>query len=170
LLARRGYEGRRLEPPGAYYTAHALCLTEIVVSLHERDLAGELEVLQIQSEPQCWRGFLGVMGARRMLKPDLYLRLGAGAYEDRYFIEVDLGTESGSTITTKGKRYLAYYQSGAEQSEHGVFPHVLFAVPDDRRAEQVETALGRLPKEAERLFGVCRLDQLADHLIAEARR
>jgi hypothetical protein len=46
---------------------------------------------------------------------------------------------------------------------------VTFAVPDDHRAEQVEAALRRLPHDDQRLFEICLLDQLADHLAREAR-
>ncbi len=169
LLVRRGYTGRRPDAPGSMYVAHMLALTEVVISLHERDRAGILEVLQIQSEPQCWRAFLGSMGARRTLKPDLFFRLGADAYVDHWFLEVDLGTESSTTILSKAMAYVAYRASGAEQAEYAVFPRVLFTVPDDHRGEQIEAALDRLRPDDRQLFEVCRSDQLTDYLAREAR-
>lgn len=169
LLAAGGFSARRLEAPGALYVAHTLACTELVVELHEADREGALDAIEVQSEPVCWRGFLGPVGARLVLKPDLFVRVGAGAFEDRWFIEVDLATEASGTILAKARRYLAHYQAGSEQAEHGVYPRVLWAAPDPRRAEQIEDALRRLPSEGRRLFSVCLLDEAVAHLAVEAR-
>lgn len=105
-----------------------------------------------------------------MLKPDLFVRVGAGsASEDRWFIEVDLATEASGTLRTKATRYLAHYRSGNEQTEHGVYPRVLWAVPNEHRAGQVTDALRHLPDEATRLFTVRLLDETTSFLAAEAR-
>ena len=135
---------RRLGTPGDRHVAHTLAITELVVRLHEADLGGELDLVQLQTEPACWREFLGgLLATRVVLKPDLFARVGAGAFEDRYFIELDLGTEHIATLIGKAKRYLAYYRSGEEQSRHEVFPRVVWTVPDRRRAEEVAEALRR---------------------------
>ena len=169
LLAQRGFQPRRLDAPGSLYVAHTLACTEFVVELHEADQVGELECIEVQSEPACWRGFLGPGAARLVLKPDLFVRVGAGsASEDRWFIEVDLATEASGTLRTKATRYLAHYRSGSEQAEHGVYPRVLWAVPNEYRAGQVTDALRHLPDEATRLFTVCLLDEAVAFLAAEA--
>lgn len=67
LLARLGLQSRRFRAPGARYVAHHLAATELVVRLSEADLAGELDLIQLQTEPRCWRPFTGVMGARLIL-------------------------------------------------------------------------------------------------------
>ena len=101
-----------------------------------------------------------------MLKPDLFVRVGAGSVsEDRWLIEVDLATEASATIRAKTLRHLAYYRSGSEP----VHPRVLWAVPDLRRAEQIAEVLRRLPTPAERLFAICLLDEAVAFLAAEAR-
>lgn len=168
LLAGRGYQAKRLEAPGALYVAHVLACTELVVALHEADRAGELELIEVQSEPACWRSFLGAMGARLVLKPDLFVRVGVGALEDRWLLEVDLATEARGTLLAKAKRYLAHYRAGTEQAEHGVYPRVLWAVPSDHRSEQVKTALRGLPVAARRLFTVCLLGEVVEWLSTEA--
>jgi protein involved in plasmid replication-relaxation len=169
LLAQRGLQPRRLDAPGSSYVAHTLACTELVVELHEANRAGDLECIEVQSEPTCWRGFLGPGAARLVLKPDLFARIGAGrASEDRWFIEVDLATEASGTILTKARRYIAHYRSGSEQAEHGVYPRVLWAAPDARRAEQIEDALRRLPAEGARLFTVCLLAEAVACLAVEA--
>lgn len=167
LLTQRGIAARRLDAPGALFQAHTLAITETIVRLHEADRSGELDLVEVQPEPACWRGFIGKAMAREMLKPDLFLRLGAGAFEYRFFIEIDLATESRGTLRTKADRYRAYYQSGEEQRQHGAYPKVLWVVPDDRRADQLHDALGRPDA---RLFDICRQSDLIAYLAAEAQR
>ncbi|MGD1057365.1 MAG: replication-relaxation family protein, partial [Solirubrobacteraceae bacterium] len=79
LLAQRGYSGPRIEAPGALYVAHTLACTELVVVLQEADREGVLELIETQFEPACWRGFIGAGGSRVVLKPDLFVRVGAGS-------------------------------------------------------------------------------------------
>jgi hypothetical protein len=169
LLVRRGLAQKRLGTPGERYIRHTLACTELLVRLSEAADRGELDVISAEGEPACWRGFIGAGGARLMLKPDLFLRVGVGALEDRWMIEVDLSTEASGTLQAKLKHYLAHYRSGSEQREHGVYPRVLWAVPDARRAAQLADVLERLPAEARRLFAVCLLDKTVAFLAMEAR-
>jgi hypothetical protein len=138
--------------------------------MEEATRRGDLDVIEIQGEPQCWRGFLSTFGGRVILRPDLFVRIGVGALEDRWFLECDLATEARGTLLAKFKRYLAHYRSGSEQRDHGIYPRILWAVPTDRRAVQVTEILGQLPTEAERLCSVCLLDEVVGFLAAEARR
>jgi hypothetical protein len=170
LLAREtGVRVRRMATPGDRYIAHALSCTELVVRLEEAHRRGDLDLIEAQGEPACWRGFLTGFGRRVILKPDLFVRVGVGALEDRWFLEVDLATEASGTLVAKMKRYLAHYRAGSEQHTHGIYPRVFWAVPNDRRAAQVAKALRRLPAEAERLFTIGLLDQVVDRLAEEAR-
>jgi hypothetical protein len=169
LLARQGSAIRRLETPGERSIRHTLAVTELVVSVREADLGGVLDLVQLQTEPACWREFLGgLLAARMMLKPDLFVRIGVWALEDRWWIEVDMATESRSTITIKGKGYVDYYRSGEEQSRHGIFPRTIWAVPDRRRAEEIAEALTHLPTGAGRLFVVWLYGEVIGRLAAEA--
>lgn len=169
VLARDGRKLRRLEAPGDRYIAHTLSLTELVVRLHEAERRGELDILQLQSEPSCWRPFTGPAGTRLVLKPDLFVCLGADGYEDRWFIEVDLATEARGTLVAKAKRYVAHLRSGHEQASSGVYPRVLWITPDTRRLEQIGDALGALPAEHRRLFAFVTFENAIRWLGAEAR-
>ncbi len=169
LLAQRGLRLRRVGSPGARYVNHIITCTGVVVDLYAAHERGELELIEVQQEPACHRVFLGAWGARLSLKPDLFVRLGVGALEDRWFVEADLGTEHAGTLLAKAERYLAHYRSGSEQSAHGVYPKVVWAVPEARRAVQIEAVLRRLPDEAGRMFTVCLLDELVARLAVEAR-
>jgi hypothetical protein len=169
LLARSGFESKRLMAPGDRYVRHTLAITELVVRLHEADLAGDLDLIDLQTEPRCWRSFTGLMGARLTLKPDLFVRIGSGAFEDRWWIEVDLATEAGPTVLAKAKLYLSHFRSGEEQRRHGVYPRVVWTVPNERRAEQVAHALGDLSGGARRLFSVWLYDEVVGRLASEAQ-
>lgn len=86
------------------------------------------------------------------MKPDAYVMLELGAFEDAYFVEADCATESGPRITEKGRAYVRYWQSGREQSNSDVFPWVLWITTTRTRQELMVNALGRLPAEHWGLF------------------
>lgn len=169
LLGARGVAGPRVEVPGTLHLAHTLATTELAVRLTEADQGGTLELIEVQQEPACWRRYPAFFSGERLLKPDLFIRLGAGASEDRWMVEVDLGSESARTIARKAALYGEHYRAGTEQRQSGVYPRVVWLVPDEVRAEQVRSVLGRQPSETRRLFSVCRFDQGVAFLAAEAR-
>jgi Replication-relaxation len=143
---------RRAHEPGARFVEHTLAVSQLMVELIVAGRAGQLELLDWQAEPRCWRVVSGLAGRQR-LRPDAFVTLGVGAYELRWFVEVDRATESLPTVLGKCRLYAAYYQSGAEQAKHGVFPRVVWIVPDEARAARLRRAIerARLP---ERLFVV----------------
>ncbi len=169
LLAIRGIYGPRTETPGALHLEHTLATTELVLRLMEAERGGELELIETQQEPMCWRPYFGAIGAQRVLKPDLFVRVGAGALEDRWFVEIDLASESGRTIARKAAVYLEHYRSGTEQKGVGTYPRVLWLVPDDARGQQLAGVLERHPAEASRLFVVRRFDEAVPFVAQEAR-
>jgi hypothetical protein len=82
-----------------------------------------------------------------------------------YFIEVDRGTEGSRALERQLRAYLAYYRSGAEQAERGVFPRVLWLAPDERRVEAIADGVQRLQAHRE-LFQVARFEQAIEVLIS----
>jgi hypothetical protein len=153
--------GRRIErpwTPGWPFLAHALAVTELYLRLVEAHRRRQLELLDFHAEPACWRSFETAAGWTT-LKPDAALQLGAGAYEDHWFVEVDRGTESPATIERKASVYRGYWATGHEQAAHGVFPLVLWLVPDEPRAQLLRTALQRSPVDAGRLHTVVPFDR-----------
>ncbi len=146
--------------PGQIFLAHTLLVTELFVLLSTAHQEEIVRLLTFEGEPSCWRTFAGRGGGRAVVKTDAYLRLGVGGYEDRWFVEVDRGTESSATITRKADTYRAYWSSGREQARSGgVFPRVLFLVPDEARHQQVVDTLGRQPAESWALYQVALFDQ-----------
>jgi hypothetical protein len=80
------------------------------------------------------------------------VRLGLGAYEDRYFLEIDCGSEGRGALVRKCQTYLAYYRSGSEQTAHGVFPRVVWITTTERRVELLTEVCRALPSEARKVF------------------
>ena len=170
LLARRGLVQKRLGSPGARRIAHTLTIAEVAIRIAEADRVGALECIEIQAEPACWRPFIGAMGARQTLKPDLYIRVAqpGSAYEYRWFCEIDMATEHRATLLAKCNRYTAHYRSGDEQHRHGVYPKVLFVVPDARREGEVQAVLQQLPPSDRQLFATREFASTAEFLSTEA--
>lgn len=169
LLTARGIHTGRVEVPGALHLVHTLQTTELALRLREATAAGAFDLIEVQQEPRCWRKFVGIGGALRTLKPDLFARIGAGDLEDRWLVEVDLASESGRTIARKAERYLEHYRSGREQHHHGTYPRVLWLAPDEHRADQLREVLRRQSNEAKRRFVTRTFDEAVDFLATEAR-
>jgi hypothetical protein len=128
------------------------------VQLREIEQPDLIELERFDAEPTCWRMFHGPGGARLMLKPDAYVATATKDYLDSWFIELDRGTEPMTVIASKAKVYCRYWQSGREQMTEGVFPTVLFVVPDDNRRAQLLDTLSQLPAEHSQLFQVTTAD------------
>jgi hypothetical protein len=156
---------RRLREPGLLFVQHTLAIAELAVGLVSLARStSDLEVLDLQAEPTCWRQWTRPDGGREVLRPDLYLALGAGQDELRWFVEVDLGSEHLPTLRRKCLAYQRYYDSGHEQVREGVFPQVLWAVPDERRRAQLEQLLRRERGLTTGLFAVTTLDAAVERL------
>ena len=154
LNTSSGQPRRRPHAPGLAFIRHALAVTEIYVRLAEAARSNKFEILQFSAEPDCWRYFPGRDGRQTVVKPDAYVRIASGDYEDSWFVEVDLGTESRTVIGAKLDAYRAYWSSGTEQATRGVFPRVLWTAPDERRVQAITDCCGCQPAEAWSLFMV----------------
>jgi hypothetical protein len=156
----RGLVRGRFRPePGSRYVRHRLAVSELYVQARRAERAKRLELLDFQAEPACWRPFVDGFGGQTILKPDAFVGMGIGEYENRFFVEVDLGSESVSVIDRKARVYVNYFSSGQEQSAHGVFPRVLFATTSERRRATLVDVCGRLPEESWQLFIATTLDK-----------
>lgn len=153
---------RRSQIPGTFFLRHNLAVAELHTLLLEGDRAGRFELLELVAEPACWRSYGGLGNQGRMLKPDSYVRLGVGEYEDSYFMEVDRGTEGSQTIHRKLREYIAYAETGQEQRARGVFPRVLWTVLDGSRAEAIAGCIRQLPADDRELFAAAPLALVGD--------
>jgi len=160
-------ERRRPWTPGRAFLAHTLAITAVHVRLIETQRLGRIELLSFETEPRCWRSFAGAHGGRLTLKPDALVRTAVGAYEDAWFIEVDRGTESPLTLARKFELYRRYWSAGHEQTNHGVFPRVLWLVPDAARVDVLMAVSERQPPAARQLFQVAEFNHVIAVMNAE---
>lgn len=163
LAVSRGWQPerqrRRSQVPGLLFLRHTLQIAELHTQLIECERSGRVELLALDGEPSCHRINDGLDGQRFYLKPDSYVRLGIGPYEDSYFIEIDRGTEGSRALHGQLERYVAYYQTGREQRERGVFPKVLWLANTPERERAIADCVARLPAEMRSLFTVAAFDQ-----------
>ncbi|HEY4812501.1 MAG TPA: replication-relaxation family protein [Solirubrobacteraceae bacterium] len=160
---------RRAYTPGERYLAHSLAVAQLYVELTDTQRSGLVELAEFAPEPDCWRIYTVAFGVRQVLKPDAYVKLATAEYEFSWFIEIDMATEATTTIRVKAERYHEYYRSATEQTARGVFPRVLWIVPNTARAETIADTLTSLPAEAQRLFALTTSNQAVALLASEAR-
>uniref|UniRef100_A0AAU2AA38 Replication-relaxation family protein n=1 Tax=Streptomyces sp. NBC_00093 TaxID=2975649 RepID=A0AAU2AA38_9ACTN len=171
LRARHGDPARRrYSEPSPNFIAHTLAAADLAIHLHELARQGEIELLRLEAEPECWRTFLSAHGARQWLKPDLFAITANGDYENHLFIEADNATEHAPVIVRKALQYQQYANSGIHQQEHGLFPAVVWVVPDSKRRAAIRAALTAEPKlqnlTAAGAFHVVTSEDFS-HLVAE---
>lgn len=136
----------RPRQPSQRFLEHCLAVADTHITL--RDLARYENIRQVgvQVEPGCWRRYTGTGGEAHWLQPDLAVTVRGndedGSFEDRWFVEVDRGTESMSTLLRKCAQYEAYRATGIEQAERDVFPLVLWLM-QGRTAQQRARELSR---------------------------
>jgi Replication-relaxation len=142
LRALSGDEQRRryVEGSGAF-TAHTIATAELALQLTESVRNGTIELVSLETEPTCWRSFVGSHGGMEYLKPDLFAVTAAADFEDHWFIEADLGTEHPPVVVRKAQVYQRYATYGAHQARHGLFPAVLWVVPSEARRAALSAAL-----------------------------
>ncbi|WP_433020522.1 replication-relaxation family protein [Kribbella sp. CA-294648] len=169
LLQTEDGEGisRRYREPSQRLLAHTLAIADTHVALNRAASSDSLELVTVQVEPGSWRRFLGIGGESRLLRPDLAVVTAQAEYEDHWFIEVDLGTEHPPTVIRKCHLYEDYRRSGNEQDAHGLFPRVLWVVPNQQRADKLTTAITEAKLDPA-LFRVVTTDQLIPAVIGGA--
>lgn len=152
LTRPEGARRRRFAAASTPFLAHTLAVTDVHVALVNLARTGAFAIERITLEPDSWRPFLTTAGSATILKPDLTLHLATADYDDHWYIEVDLGTESIPVLLAKCAAYAAYRATGRAQAEHGVFPRVLWLLPTQARATRLRAAIHDDPRLDDRLF------------------
>jgi hypothetical protein len=169
LAISRGWQPeqrvRRPHVPGTLFVRHALAVAELHARLVEGDRSQRFELLELAAEPSSWRSYDGLGQEQQVLKPDSYVRVGVGDFEDSYFIEVDRGTEGSRAIARQLGAYAEYHRTGREQGKHGVFPRVLWLAPDERRAAVLAACVKRLSEPEQELFQLAVFAQALDAMV-----
>lgn len=155
LRARRGDPARRrYVTPSRAFLKHTLAVAELATTVRELATGSAVDALELEAEPNCWRSFQGPLGVTT-LKPDLFAVIANEEIEAHIFAEADLGTEHLPAVIKKCRTYQLYRQTGTEQATSGVFPAVLWVVPNAERAAKLRTAIRREPGLPADLFTIC---------------
>ena len=144
----------RRKEPSLRFLEHRLAVAGTVCDLVTAARQGAFELLSMHPEPDTWRPFMTGYGAPEILKPDLFAITASGDFEDHWFIEVDRATESVPTVVGQCEQYERYRRSGTEQARVGLFPRVLWLVPDEHRRSRMRTAIARHRDLDDALFEV----------------
>ena len=158
----------RVFEPSTTFLEHTLAVAEVVISLQEVANGAEIKLAHLQVEPECWRSYLGPSGETRWLKPDLAVVTESGGFEDHWFVEVDRATEPPNRVIKKCRQYEEYRRSDREQAKHGVFPAVVWVVPNERRRDQLRGRLASEVANDDRLFTVVTPSDLGALVVAGA--
>lgn len=168
LRAGSAVDRGRLRPrePNPAFLAHTLAIADVRIRLEQYARMGKLELLQVTTEPANWRRFIGPGGATEHLKPDLHAVTATGEWENHYFMEIDLGTESLPVLLAKSHIYDRYRQTGREEGLSGVFPSVLWLMHTEARATRLQDAIASEPRLDHRIFTVVVFDNLVQVLLS----
>lgn len=160
----------RLRPyePSTSFLDHTLAVAEVVITLQEISSNGPVAVLHFQLEPECWRSYLGPSGETRTLKPDLAVVTKSSGFEDHWFIEVDQATEPPNRVIRKCLQYQEYLATGREQARVDLFPAVVWAVPNERRRDQLSRRLRDEAVIDPRLFTVATTNDIEELVVVGA--
>lgn len=165
LRARRGDPiRRRYDEPGLTFVEHQLAVADVAVSVIEQTTAGRFDLLELDLEPACWRIFTGTANTVVTLKPDLLVVTANTTTETHSFVEVDRGTEHLPAVLRKCRIYQRYADTGTEQASRGLFPAVVWIVPDAVRAAKIRAAIAADKAMRADLFWTVTPEQALHHL------
>lgn len=152
----------RVYEPSFPFLAHTLAIAETHVQLDEAASIGAFRLNAVQVETEAWRDYVTPSGTKSILKPDLMVTVSSDDYDDHWYLEIDLGTESLPVLLRKSAAYEDYRRTGRAQAEHGVFPRVLWVLPTPARVARLRAAIAAEPKIPDRLFICIVTDDLID--------
>jgi len=156
ITPAEAHRGRRnYREPSRHFVEHTLAIAELAVQTIEAGRHGDIEVLELQTEPASWQQSLSPFGAVQTLKPDLRLVTASGDYEHHWFIEADMATEHLPVIRRQCAAYQAFRATGRYQAGHGLFPAVLWVTPAPARAAALQAAVAATPALDPALFRTC---------------
>lgn len=135
------------------FLEHQLAVTETRLIIQETT-SRTGQTFTVHPEPECWRHYPGPLAATKTLKPDLALTISSDQFEDHYFIEIDRATENPGRVIRKSQQYETYRRTGREQAATGIYPAIIWLVPNTQRKQQVTSHICQVPSLPNQLFHV----------------
>lgn len=158
---------RRYNVPSINFLHHTLAIADAHIQILQVSQSRRFSVSVVQIETEAWRSYLNRHGTSVLLKPDLFVTLSTDEYDDHWYLEIDRGTESIPVLLTKCLAYAEYRRTGRAQSEHGVFPRVLWVLPSERRVARLKAAIAAHSHLPLTLFAIATPDTLISTLMAD---
>lgn len=131
---------RRFAEPTLMFLRHAIAVADLHLTLLDTERATDAELQHLETEPTCWRRYIGPLGSVMVLKPDLACDVETERFESRYFFEVDRSTEPPHRVIAKCHQYQEYYRFGTAQQD-GPLPLVVWVVLSEARRTQLRRHL-----------------------------
>ena len=150
---------RRFIEPSEPFTEHTVAVAELAVRIIEESRRGRFEALALETEPECWRSWVGAAGAEQWIKPDLFVVTASADYEAHAFVEIDRDTEHLPAIIRKCLTYQRYWSTGIEQARADLFPAVVWVVPTKLRGDRIRAAICDEASLTSELFHVVTSDE-----------
>ena len=154
----------RQHEPSPQFLDHTLAIAQLAVDLSVAAREDSMELLELVTEPSCWRAFSAGLEGNQTLKPDLSIVLRSGGYDYHWFVEVDLASHSATSVVRKCAVYQKYWQTGIEQDKTGVFPRVLWLTPYSRREALIRRSISASRQLNSELFDVCTFETAISRL------
>ncbi|KUM38994.1 hypothetical protein AR689_07520 [Arthrobacter sp. EpRS71] len=146
FLGKRG----KYSPPHRTVKHHHLEIADAFVEVLTEERSGRLKLLNYLTEPNTHTTLGGIT-----VRPDLFIDVefvGQGEAAS-YWIEVDRGFESLSTISEMVHRYVKAHNNSTS-SDFESFPLVWFLVPDEQRQRNIEGVIRREVATSSDMFAV----------------
>jgi len=162
---------KRFFEPTLNFLKHTLEVSEAFVQLTEICRRHNAALVRAELEPSCWRSYTGEDGKPATMKPDMYAVTACGKYEDSWFIEVDMNTQSPSVVLEKCRRYVLYCISGLEQRQNGVFPLIVWLAYNVNRKSKLQQYIAgcqEMSEKSKALFVVIMPDEFETLIISGA--
>ena len=161
---------RQYREPSPAFLEHTLLISEAWLQLREICARHSMTLADVQFEPSCWRYYALRLGKQLILKPDMYAVTQSGGYEDHWFIEIDRDTETVARVLEKCERYIHYLHAGEAQKQHGVFPYVVWIVPEVKRKNSITKHIRNQYPRGPDIFIVITPDELESLLVGGAEK
>ena len=151
---------KQFREPSLHFLEHTLIISEAYLQLTQICFKHNVALSKVNFEPDCWRRYSAKNGKAIILKPDLYAVTRGSGYEDCWFLEIDRATETPERVVEKCGRYIQYLCTGAEQKQRGVFPYVVWIVPDTKRKNSLTAHIDKAFPRGANIFITILPDEL----------
>lgn len=149
-----GIGQRKSWHPSASRLEHWLTIGDLYVGLVEASQDDAFTIIKFDAEGDARRQYLDAAGRTRTIQPDAFVYLKTRDMLLSWFVEVDRGSENPGRISEKCRAYRNYELADLEYQQHGVFPGVMFIVPDEHRKQKIDRVIAAQPADARGLFWV----------------